>query len=262
MPRLPVALGEVVQHGRPEELVGRQRLDRRVHQMGDGVGRRVDVAAGVLGHRHRLAVVAVPRMRDGRIDDQMRVGRILRHPPLEPGSQIDGGHRVQQFGQLLNTIHGTPPQCVAVLSYAGSQLCRNPGTVKISRLRLAMSQTAKPGADRYRILLVYVFYLVQAIGIAIVYGSLSGWVGVAVGTAFLLGLVWLVAFTARRFPRLTIAEVGNTRIEATAGSGGGFSRKARIAVFIVCAAVFSLGVILQAIELLQNYVDQRLRRGA
>ena len=117
-----------------------------------------------------------------------------------------------------------------------------------------MSRTAKSGADRYRILVVYAYYLVQAIGISIVYGSLLGWVGVAVGTAFLLGLVWLVAFTGRRFPRLTIAEVGNIRIEAKAGSGSGFSRKAGMTGFIVCEAVFSLGVILQAIELLQNYV--------
>ncbi|HEX4070713.1 MAG TPA: hypothetical protein VHX68_06070, partial [Planctomycetaceae bacterium] len=102
--------------------------------------------------------------------------------------------------------------------------------------------------------MVYAYYLVQAIGIAIVYGSLLGWVGVAVGAAFLLGLVCLVAFTGRRFPRLPVAEVGNTRIEAMAGSGGRFSRKAGMTGFIVCAAVFSLGVILQAIGLLQNYV--------
>jgi hypothetical protein len=117
-----------------------------------------------------------------------------------------------------------------------------------------MSQTAKPGADRYRIPVVYAFYLLQAIGIAIVYGSLLGWVGVAVGTAFLLGLVWLVAFTGRRFPRLPVAEVGNTRIEAKAGSGGGFSRKAGMTLFIVGAAVFTLGVVLEAIKLLQDYV--------
>jgi hypothetical protein len=124
-----------------------------------------------------------------------------------------------------------------------------------------MSQTAKPGADRYRILLVYVYYLVQAIGIAIVYASLLGWVGIAVGTAFLLGLVWLVAFTGRRFPRLPVAEVGNTRIEAKAGSGSRFSRKAGMTGFIVCAAVLSLGVILQAIGLLQNYVTSGTGEG-
>jgi hypothetical protein len=117
-----------------------------------------------------------------------------------------------------------------------------------------MLQIAKPGADRYRILVVYVYYFVQAIAISIVYWSLLGWVGVAVGTAFLLGLVSLIAFSARRFPRLMIAEVGNTRIEAKAGSGSGFSRKAGMTGFVVCAAVFSLGVILQAIGLLQDYV--------
>jgi hypothetical protein len=124
-----------------------------------------------------------------------------------------------------------------------------------------MSQTAKPGADRHRILVVYAFYLLQAIGIAIVYGSLLGWVGVAVGTAFLLGLVWLVAFTGRRFPRLPVAEVGNTRIEAAAGSGGGFSRKAGMAFVIVGAAIFSLRVILEAIQLLQKYVTSGSSEG-
>jgi hypothetical protein len=124
-----------------------------------------------------------------------------------------------------------------------------------------MSQIAKPGAARYRILVVYAYYLAQAIGISIVFGSLLGWVGVAVGTAFLLGLVSLIAFSARRFPRLMIADVGNTRIEATVGSGGRFSRKARMAFVIVGVAVFTLGVILQAIELLQDYVTSGSSEG-
>ncbi len=124
-----------------------------------------------------------------------------------------------------------------------------------------MSQTAKPGADRYRILLVYVYYLVQGIGIAIVYASLLGWVGIAVGAAFLLGLVWLFAFTGRRFPRLPVTEVGNTRIEAKAGSGGRFSRKAGMAFVIVGAAVFTLGVVFEAIKLLQDYVTSGSAEG-
>ncbi len=124
-----------------------------------------------------------------------------------------------------------------------------------------MSQTAKPGADRYRILLVYVYYLVQGIGIAIVYASLLGWVGIAVGAAFLLGLVWLLAFTGRRFPRLPVTEVGNTRIEAKAGSGGRFSRKAGMAFVIVGAAVFTLGVVFEAIKLLQDYVTSGSAEG-
>jgi hypothetical protein len=117
-----------------------------------------------------------------------------------------------------------------------------------------MSQIAKPAADRRRFPVVYAFYLVEAIAISIIFGTLRGWVGVAIGAAFLLLLGAFLATVGRRVSRLTVGEVGNTRIETKAGSGSGLSRKVGMTAFGICAAALILGVILQAIELLQQYV--------
>jgi hypothetical protein len=39
----------------------------------------------------------------------MRVRGILRHPSLQARRQINGGHRLQQVGKLLNAIHSAAP---------------------------------------------------------------------------------------------------------------------------------------------------------
>jgi hypothetical protein len=101
--------------------------------------------------------------------------------------------------------------------------------------------------------MLYAYYLLQIVGVTIFFGTFSAWLGLAVGMAFLSFLVWLTAFANRRLWRLTAAEVGTTRIEVQAGRGRVFSRKARLTLFFSCAAVFGLGLVLQAGDLLQHH---------